>query len=137
MNLSSCQAKPRSYIYTLTEDAALAGFEIAPNSVQFKLETVDDGIFLFRPRKCGRTEWVRADKLPIQMIRRSAAPRGHVLNTNLPTPTDARCNFGAHLFPRLSYLHRARCRPSRRRRWFPAAGYCGLFPLRLRQVSCC
>ncbi len=33
----------KAYIYTLTEDSAPAGFEIA-NSVQFKLETVDDGI---------------------------------------------------------------------------------------------
>ena len=38
----------KEYIYTLTEDAAPAGFEIA-NSVQFKLETVDDRISLFVP----------------------------------------------------------------------------------------
>lgn len=45
------------YIYTLTEDAAPAGFKIA-NSVQFKLETVDDGISLFvrenADAECGR-----------------------------------------------------------------------------------
>ena len=36
----------KEYIYTLTEDVAPAGFEIA-ESVQFKLETDDDGISLF------------------------------------------------------------------------------------------
>ena len=56
----------KEYIYTLTEDAAPAGFEIA-NSVQFKLETVDDGISLF-VRENADAEWVRADKRLIQMI---------------------------------------------------------------------
>lgn len=62
----------KEYIYTLTEDAAPAGFEIA-NSVQFKLETVDDGISLF-VRENADVEWVRADKRLIQMID-EATPR--------------------------------------------------------------
>ena len=69
----------KEYIYTLTEDAAPAGFEIA-ESVQFKLETVDDGIFLF-VRKNANAEWVRADKRLIQMID-EAMPR-----EDTPTPT--------------------------------------------------
>ena len=71
----------KEYIYTLTEDAAPAGFEIA-NSVQFKLETVDDGISLF-VRKNADGEWVRADKRLIQMID-EATPREE---TPAPTPT--------------------------------------------------
>ena len=71
----------KEYIYTLTEDAAPAGFEIA-NSVQFKLETVDDGIFLF-VRENADAEWVRADKRLIQMID-EATPR-----EDTPTPTPA------------------------------------------------
>ena len=69
------------YIYTLNEDAAPAGFEIA-NSVQFKLETVDDGISLF-VRENVDAEWVRADKRLIQMID-EATPR-----EDTPTPTPA------------------------------------------------
>ena len=69
------------YIYTLTEDAAPAGFKIA-NSVQFKLETVDDGISLF-VRENADAEWVRADKRLIQMID-EATPR-----EDTPTPTPA------------------------------------------------
>ena len=71
----------KEYIYTLTEDAAPAGFEIA-NSVQFKLETVDDGISLF-VRENADVEWVRADKRLIQMID-EATPR-----EDTPTPTPA------------------------------------------------
>ena len=71
----------KEYIYTLTEDAAPAGFEIA-ESVQFKLETVDDGISLF-VRKNADAEWVRADKRLIQMID-EAIPR-----EDTPTPTPA------------------------------------------------
>ena len=71
----------KEYIYTLTEDAAPAGFEIA-NSVQFKLETVDDGISLF-VRENVDAEWVRADKRLIQMID-EATPRE---DTPTPTPT--------------------------------------------------
>ena len=71
----------KEYIYTLTEDAAPAGFEIA-ESVQFKLETVDDGISLF-VRENADAEWARADKRLIQMID-EATPR-----EDTPTPTPA------------------------------------------------
>ena len=71
----------KEYIYTLTEDAAPAGFEIA-NSVQFKLESVDDVISLF-VRKNADVEWVRADKRLIQMIDETT-PR-----EDTPTPTPA------------------------------------------------
>ena len=71
----------KAYIYTLTEDAAPTGFEIA-NSVQFKLETVDDGISLF-VRENADAEWTRADKRLIQMID-EATPREE---TPAPTPT--------------------------------------------------
>ena len=70
----------KEYIYTLTEDAAPAGFEIA-NSVQFKLETVDDEISLF-VRENADAEWTRADKRLIQMID-EATPRE---DTPAPTP---------------------------------------------------
>ena len=73
--------KTKEYIYTLTEDAAPAGFEIA-NSVQFKLESVDDVISLF-VRENADAEWVRADKRQIQMID-EAIPR-----EDTPTPTPA------------------------------------------------
>ena len=73
--------KTKEYIYTLTEDAAPAGFEIA-NSVQFKLESVDDEISLF-VRENADAEWVRADKRLIQMID-EAIPR-----EDTPTPTPA------------------------------------------------
>ena len=71
----------KEYIYTLTEDAAPVGFEIA-NSVQFKLESVDDEISLF-VRENADAEWVRADKRLIQMID-EATPR-----EDTPTPTPA------------------------------------------------
>ena len=71
----------KEYIYTLTEDAAPAGFEIA-ESVQFKLESVDDVISLF-VRENADAEWVRADKRLIQMID-EATPR-----EDTPTPTPA------------------------------------------------
>ena len=71
----------KEYIYTLTEDAAPAGFEIA-ESVQFKLETVDDGISLF-VRENADAEWARADKRLIQMID-EATPRE---DTPTPAPT--------------------------------------------------
>ena len=71
----------KEYIYTLTEEAAPAGFEIA-NSVQFKLETVDDGISLF-VRENADSEWTRADKRLIRMID-EATPR-----EDTPTPATA------------------------------------------------
>ena len=71
----------KEYIYTLTEDAAPDGFEIA-ESVQFKLESVDDVISLF-VRENADAEWTRADKRLIQMIDK-AIPR-----EDTPTPTPA------------------------------------------------
>ena len=71
----------KEYIYTLTEDVAPAGFEIA-ESVQFKLESVDDVISLF-VRENADAEWVCADKRLIQMID-EATPRE---DTPTPTPT--------------------------------------------------
>ena len=68
-------------IYTLTEDAAPAGFEIA-TSVQFKLESVDDVICLF-VRENADANWTRADKRRIQMID-EATP-----HEDTPTPTPA------------------------------------------------
>ena len=69
----------KEYIYTLTEDAAPAGFEIA-KSVQFKVQQADETVCLF-VRKNADTEWVRADKRLIQMID-EAMPR-----EDTPTPT--------------------------------------------------
>ena len=71
----------KEYIYTLTEDAAPAGFEIA-ESVQFKVQQADESVCLF-VRKNADAEWVRADKRLIQMID-EATPR-----EDTPTPTPA------------------------------------------------
>ena len=68
------------YIYTLTEDAAPAGFEIA-ESVQFKVQQADETVCLF-VRENADAEWVRADKRLIQMID-EATPRE---DTQTPTP---------------------------------------------------
>ena len=74
----------KEYIYTLTEDAAPAGFEIA-ESVQFKLETVDDGISLF-VRENADAEWTRADKRLIQMIDEATPREETPAPTPVPTP---------------------------------------------------
>ena len=71
----------KEYIYTLTEDAAPAGFEIA-ESVQFKVQEADETVCLF-VRENADAEWVRADKRLIQMID-EATPR-----EDTPTPTPA------------------------------------------------
>ena len=71
----------KEYIYTLTEDAAPAGFEIA-ESVQFKVQQADKNVCLF-VRENADAEWVRADKRLIQMID-EATPR-----EDTPTPTPA------------------------------------------------
>ena len=71
----------KEYIYTLTEDAAPAGFEIA-ESVQFKVQQADENVCLF-VRESADAEWVRADKRFIQMID-EATPRE---DTPTPTPT--------------------------------------------------
>ena len=69
----------KEYIYTLTEDAAPAGFEIA-ESVQFKVQQADETVCLF-VRENADAEWVRADKRLIQIID-EATPR-----EDTPTPT--------------------------------------------------
>ena len=74
----------KEYIYTLTEDAAPAGFEIA-NSVQFKLESVDDVISLF-VRENADAEWTRADKRLIQMIDEATPREETPAPTPVPTP---------------------------------------------------
>ena len=71
----------KEYIYTLTEDAAPAGFEIA-ESVQFKVQQADETVCLF-VRKNADAEWVRADKRLIQMIDEAT------LREDTPTPTPA------------------------------------------------
>ena len=71
----------KEYIYTLTEDASPAGFEIA-ESVQFKVQQADESVCLF-VRENADAEWVRADKRLIQMID-EATPRE---DTPTPTPT--------------------------------------------------
>ena len=71
----------KEYIYTLTEDAAPVGFEIA-ESVQFKVQEADESVCLF-VRENADAEWVRADKRFIQMID-EATPREE---TPAPTPT--------------------------------------------------
>ena len=74
----------KEYIYILTEDAAPAGFEIA-NSVQFKLETVDDEISLF-VRENADAEWTRADKRFIQMIDEAISREETPAPMPVPTP---------------------------------------------------
>ena len=74
----------KEYIYTLTEDAAPAGFEIA-NSVQFKLESVDDVISLF-VRENADAEWTRAGKRLIQMIDEATPREDTPKPTSAPTP---------------------------------------------------
>ena len=71
----------KEYIYTLTEDAAPAGFEIA-ESVQFKVQQADENVCLL-VRENADAEWVRTDKRLIQMID-EATPR-----EDTPTPTPA------------------------------------------------
>ena len=71
----------KEYIYTLTEDATPAGFEIA-ESMQFKVQQADENVCLF-VRENADAEWVRADKRLIQMID-EATPR-----EDTPTPTPA------------------------------------------------
>ena len=84
----------KEYIYTLTEDAAPAGFEIA-NSVQFKLETVDDGISLF-VRENADAEWTRADKRLIQMIDEAIPREETPAPTPVPTPQPTPAATPAH-----------------------------------------
>ena len=74
----------KEYIYTLTEDAAPAGFKIA-ESVQFKLESVDDVISLL-VRENADVEWTRADKRLIQMIDEATPREETPAPTPVPTP---------------------------------------------------
>ena len=71
----------KEYIYTMTEDAAPAGFKIA-ESVQFKVQQADKNVCLF-VRENADAEWTRADKRLIQMID-EATPR-----EDTPSPTPA------------------------------------------------
>lgn len=71
----------KEYIYTMTEDAAPVGFEIA-ESVQFKVQQADETVCLF-VRENADAEWIYADKRLIQMID-EATPR-----EDTPTPTPA------------------------------------------------
>ena len=74
----------KEYIYTLPEDAAPAGIEIA-ESVQFMLESVVDVISLF-VRVNADAEWVRADKRLIQMIDEATPREEPPAPTPGPTP---------------------------------------------------
>ena len=74
----------KEYIYTLTEDAAPAGFEIA-ESVQFKVQQADKNVCLF-VRKNTDAEWVRADKRLIQMIDEATPREDTPTATPAPTP---------------------------------------------------
>ena len=74
----------KEYIYTLTEDAAPAGFEIA-ESVQFKVQQADENVCLF-VRENADAEWVRADKRLIQMIDEATPREETPAPTPVPTP---------------------------------------------------
>ena len=74
----------KEYIYTLTEDAAPAGFEIA-ESVQFKVQEADESVCLF-VRENADAEWVRADKRLIQMIDEATPREDTPTSTPAPTP---------------------------------------------------
>ena len=105
--------KETEYIYTLTEDAAPAGFEIA-ESVQFKVQQADENVCLF-VRENADAEWVRADKRLIQMID-EATPREDTPTPNPLLPHRSRRPLQPRrplLFPR-RLLRRTRCRPFRR-----------------------
>ena len=69
------------HIYTLVEDAAPAGYEVA-SSVQFKVELVDETACLYL-RTDENTDWMRADKRLITMVDK-AIP--HHEDTPEPTP---------------------------------------------------
>ena len=74
----------KEYIYTLTEDAAPTGFEIA-ESVQFKVQEVDESVCLF-VRDNADAEWVCADKRLIQMIDEATPREETPAPTPVPTP---------------------------------------------------
>ena len=74
----------KEYIYTLTEDAAPAGFEIA-ESMQFKVQQADENVCLF-VRENVDAEWTRADKRLIQMIDEATPREEPPAPTPVPTP---------------------------------------------------
>ena len=74
----------KEYIYTLTEDAAPAGFEIA-ESVQFKVQQADESVCLF-VRENADAEWTRADKRLIRMIDEATPREDTPTPTPVPTP---------------------------------------------------
>ena len=74
----------KEYIYTLNEDAAPAGFEIA-ESVQFKVQQADERVCLF-VRENTNAEWIRADKRLIQMIDEATPREEPPAPTPVPTP---------------------------------------------------
>ncbi|WP_370845503.1 SpaA isopeptide-forming pilin-related protein [Gemmiger formicilis] len=74
----------KEYIYTLTEDAAPAGFEIA-ESVQFKVQEADESVCLFVCENAD-AEWVCADKRLIQMIDEATPREDTPTPTPVPTP---------------------------------------------------
>ena len=74
----------KEYIYTLTEDAAPIGFEIA-ESVQFKVQEADESVCLF-VRENADGEWVRADKRFIQVIDEATPREETPAPTPIPTP---------------------------------------------------
>ena len=74
----------KEYIYTLTEEAAPAGFEIA-ESVQFKVQQADETVCLF-VRENVDAEWTRADKRLIQMIDEATPREEPPAPTPVPTP---------------------------------------------------
>lgn len=74
----------KEYVYTMTEDAAPAGFEIA-ESVQFKVQQADENVCLF-VRENADAEWVRADKRLIQMIDEATPREETPAPTPVPTP---------------------------------------------------
>ena len=76
--------KRQEYIYTLTEEAAPAGFEIA-ESVQFKVQQADETVCLF-VRENVDAEWTRADKRLIQMIDEATPREDPPAPTPVPTP---------------------------------------------------
>ena len=113
----------KEYIYTLTEDAAPAGFEIA-ESVQFKVQKADENVCLF-VRENADAEWVRTDKRLIQMID-DATPREDT-PTPTPAPTPQPTPAATPAPTPVITPHKGADPPADRRR-FPAAGYCGRVP---------
>ena len=128
----------KEYIYTLTEDAAPAGFEIA-ESVQFKVQQADENVCLF-VRENVDAEWTRADKRLIQMIDeatpREDPPRAHACSH---TTADARRNPSANSCAHAGYYAAQDADPPADRRWFPVAGCCSRVPCvcnRYRAADC-